>query len=145
MGFFDSFKKKQNLEFVRNEDAIVTLMLAIGSLDGELDQDEVNALIGLANINPSLAQASLRSSFEFAIKHLKANGAAQSAVDSFSYLPSELHATALSFACLVAMADGIVTAEEENKLMELAQVSSLGEDESQVVIRTCIAIMKPLS
>jgi hypothetical protein len=76
---------------------------------------------------------------------LKANGAEQSAVDSFSYLPNELHATALSFACLVAMADGIVTAEEENKLMELAQVSSLGEDESQVVIRTCIAIMKPLS
>ena len=145
MGFFDSFKKKQTLEFTRNEDAIVTLMLAIGSLDGELDQNEVNALIALANINPSLAGASLRSSFEFAIKHLRANGAEQSAGDAFSCLPAEVHATALSFACLVAMADGIVTAEEENKLMELAQISSLGEDESQAVIRTCIAIMKPVA
>lgn len=145
MGLFDAFKKKQKVEFTCNEDAIVTLMVAIGSLDGDLDQNEIQALIGIAQINSSLANASLRSSFELAVKYLKVNGAGQSAVDAFTYLPEELHATALSFACLVTLADGIVTAEEESKLMELSQVSSLSEEESQAIINVSMALMKSLN
>ncbi|MBJ6612035.1 MAG: TerB family tellurite resistance protein [Candidatus Thiothrix moscowensis] len=145
MGFFDSFRKQQKPEFTCNEDAVITLMVAMGSIDGELDQNELLALVGLARVNTSLNGASLERSFQFAVKYLKANGAAQSAVDAFSYLPGELHATALSFACLVTMADGVVTNEEESKLMELAEVSSLSEAESQAVINTCIAIMKPVA
>lgn len=144
MGLFDAFKKKAKVEFSRNEDAIITLMLAIGSLDGDLDNDEIQSLIGIAQINRSLANASLREAFDVAVKYLKVNGAAQSAVDAFTYLPHELHATALGFACLVALADGVVTAEEESKLMELAQVSSLSEEEAQAVLNTSIAVMRSI-
>lgn len=145
MGLFDAFKKKQKVEFTCNEDAIITLMVAIGSLDGDLDQNEIQALIGIAQINRSLGNAPLRSSFELAVKYLKVNGAGQSAVDAFTYLPEELHATALSFACLVTLADGIVTEEEDAKLMELAQVSSLGEEDSKAIINISMALMKPLN
>lgn len=145
MGLFGGFKKKQKVEFTCNEDAIVTLMVAIGSLDGDLDQNEVQALIGIAQINSSLANASLRDSFELAVKYLKLNGAAQSAVDAFTYLPEELHATALTFACLVTLADGIVTEEEESKLMELAGVSCLSEEESEAIINVSMALMKSLN
>lgn len=144
MGLFDSFKKRPALEFQSKEDAIVTLMVAIGSLDGELDQDEVNALIAMASINNSLANVSLEDAFRFAVKYIRSNGPEQSAVDAFGYLPDENHATALSFGCLVALADGVVTAEEEQTLMELAEISVLNEEEAQAVIHTSMAIMQQI-
>jgi hypothetical protein len=38
-----------------------------------------------------------------------------------------------------------VTEEEDAKLMELAQVSSLGEEDSKAIINISMALMKPLN
>lgn len=142
MGLFDSFKKKEVLSFSDDAQALIALMVAVGSLDGELDEDELQALVAIASINSSVLGDELKSSFEFAGKYVLANGAEQSAVDVFGFLTDDLHMTAFSFACLVAMADGIITAEEEQTLIELAGISCLSEDESGSVIATCTSIMK---
>lgn len=144
MGLFDSFKKKTTLEFTNEVQAISTLMLSIASLDGELDSSEVHALIGIGAINPMLNPDSLEAGFNFAVKYIQRNGPEQSAVDAFTYLPEDNHETAFSYACLVAMADGVVTEEEEQTLTELAEVSAIEDEDVHRIIQTCTGIMRPI-
>ncbi|MCX7946623.1 MAG: tellurite resistance TerB family protein [Hydrogenophilus sp.] len=141
MGLFDLFKKSQTVEFSNNAEAILALMLAIGSIDGELDRDEVMALVGIAQLNRSLAGSDLQRAVDSALRYLKNKGPGQTAVDALGFLPAELHATAFAFASLVAMADGVVTEEEEQKLMELAEQSSLDEETARAVVRVATALM----
>lgn len=145
MGLFDGFKKKSTLDFSSNIEAIATLMVAIGSLDGDLDDEEISTVVAIANINPGMSTELIDESFSFSSKYILANGAEQSAVDAFNFLPDALHGTAFSYACMVALADGVVTAEEEETLIELAGLSSLDEDDTSKIIAACSAIMTPIA
>jgi tellurite resistance protein len=144
MGLFDGFKRKTQLDFSTNEDAFATLMIAVANLDGEFDEEEVDTLIALAIINPALKQVDMNACFNFGSKYVSQNGAAQSAVDVFTFLDSELHQTAFTYACMVAMSDGVVTEEEENTLSELAEVAELDGD-ADCLIHAAGVIMQPVS
>ena len=145
MGFFDSFKKKATLDFTSSTEAITTLMLAISTLDGEIDESEMLALSAIININPTLNPQDVNDSLNFAIKYINRNSSAESAVDAFNFLDATLHGTAFSYACMVALADGVVTDDEENILMELAGISSLSEEETHAIISTSKLLMTPIS
>jgi len=144
MGFFDGFKKKATLDFTSNAEAITTLMLAISSLDGEIDNSEIVTLVSIANINPALEKDDIKESFNFAVKYINRNGGGESAVDAFNFLDTSMHGTAFSYACMVALADGVVTDEEEDTLMELAEISSLSDEETQTIISTSKFLMTPI-
>mgnify|MGYP003671531396 CR=1 FL=1 len=147
MGLFDALKKKVTgeIELQSNQEALDILLYAVASIDGEIEDEELGTVIALAHMYKEVAGVDNDIDVEVIAAHLETYGAAQAIHNTFEHLPEALHETAFAYACMVAIADGEISQEEENVLIEVADLTdAISIERASEIISVTSSLMIPV-
>jgi uncharacterized tellurite resistance protein B-like protein len=135
MGLFDGFKTKTQPVF-NTQKSIMTIVVAAITADGEVSDEEVGRLRSMCARSPIFMRNTKDEDdalIDFALNAHKqlAGEAIKKAAET---LTPELRETAFAFAVEMIVADGMVGADEETYIGNLATTLGISEDLSRAII-----------
>ena len=139
MGLFDKLRGSSAVTF-NPQQALMTIVVAAVKADGHVSDDEIRRIRSLCLLNPLFATNSTEQDnaiFRFADNTTHQLGA-QAVAMAAAALPSALRETAFAYACDMVLADGIVTADEEHTIIDLAEKLGVTEELAHAIVTTTI-------
>lgn len=142
MGLFSAFKsEKSEIEFLDDNDAKVTLLTAVSLLDGDIDNEEAEMLPLMKAMCVGLDMLE-HSNDDFA-DLIEDHSVPEIVSAAFNYIDPQTHKTVYFAACMIAMADGEVDANEEAALLDMASLSpNISEEESSQIVKMAEILTK---
>lgn len=139
MGLFDAFRSATTPTF-NSQQAIMTIVLAAVKADGQVSREEVMRVRAMCSLSPIFASNS--SDQDVAVINFADNVTTQmgdqAIAKAVEALTPELRETAFAFACDMVLADGILAADEERFIANLADKCSISESVGKAVIMTTL-------
>ncbi len=135
MGLFDSFKTKTQPTF-NTQKAVMTIVVAAVTADGHVSDEEVGRLRSMCARSPIFSANTKEE--DNAVIDFAVNVNEQLGTDAIKRaaeaLKPELRETAFAFAIEMVVADGLVGADEEAFIGQLAGTLGISEEIGQAVI-----------
>ncbi|HEX8327285.1 MAG TPA: tellurite resistance TerB family protein [Hymenobacter sp.] len=142
MGLFDKMfagSAVQNNPFTEPREAFFAILYACMSADGNVDDDEINALVVLTQQKALFRGVNVLDLYRRIAPKVISLGARKETVTlAAPHVPQDLRATLFANCVDFAAADGIVGAAEQVMLEQLAQALALDEQESRTIIEVIL-------
>lgn len=137
MGLFDIFKATNPIEFDEQK-AIMTVVISAIMADGEANDEEVDRLRSMCARSPIFSSNPIELDnkiIDFAINVIKQLGH-EAITAAAAALKQSLREVAFAFSVEVVIADGMVGADEEGFILDLARRLEISNDVANAVVLT---------
>lgn len=139
MSLFEKFRGSATATF-NAQQALMTIVVAAVKADGQVSDGEIRRIRSLCLLNPLFATNSTEQDNEilrFADTTTHQLGD-QAVALAAAALPPPLRETAFAYACDMVLADGVVTADEEHMIVDLAGKLGVSAELAHAIVTTTI-------
>jgi uncharacterized tellurite resistance protein B-like protein len=142
MGLFDKVFSNNAVptsSFTDPRDAFFAILYACMSADGNIDDEEIAALVALTRQKVLFRGVDVLALYRrIAPKAIALGARKETVAQAAPYVPAELRATLFANCVDFAASDGVVGAAEQAILEQLAQALGLDEQQSQQIVEVII-------
>lgn len=140
MGLFDGLKNKTQPQF-NTQKAVMTIVVSAVAADGNASDEEISRLRSMCARSPVFSANTREQDdavIDFAVNVISQMDTASLLNAAAGALTPELKETAFAFAVEMVLADGMVGADEEAFISQLADALGIDEDLGRAVIQVTL-------